>query len=805
MHDLGKDLRFGFRMLLKRPGTSALAITALALGIGLTTTMFSIVDAAFLRGLPFAQADRIQALTRQRLSGGGGGAVPPHDFADWRAAQHSFEDLAADWTFPANVSSSGDVPERYRGASITPNTLHLLRVAPLIGRDFSEADGRPGAPPVTLISYNIWVGRFQRSDTVVGRMIRINGEMTTVIGVMPPKFGFPQTQDLWVPLQLTLPSGRGDGRSLDVIGRLRPGVGVASAQADMTVVAGQLARQYPENKDVGVLVQPYVRRFIGIQIIATLSTMLGAVFGVLLIACVNVTNLQLARAAERTKEMAVRLALGASRGRIVRQLLVEGFLMSLAGAALGLGIAHAGTVWFMGSIADTNPPFWIDVHIDSRVLLFVTALSVVAAVASSLVPALRVAQQNVNDALKDEGRSSTGLRVGAFSRVLVVVEMTLSFVLLVVSGLMIKSVIATTTVSYPFATDLLVARTMLNDADYQGDARVRQMTEQLRTRLAGAPGVRAIALGTSAPGNGGTYNLFVEGQASPPTDARRPQARRIDVSPGFFDVLKIHLRMGRLINETDMEGTLPVAVVSEDLVQRFFPDGEVIGRRIAAGANPNAGSNGRWLTIVGVVPAVSVAAQANDTTETVFTPLTQTPSRDLMFFAAAGPDPAAAGPTLRRAVMTVDPNLPLFDVNSLQGQFDQSSWPFRVFGGLFMTFGLAALLMAAAGLYGVMSFAVRRRTQEIGVRMALGADRARIVRMVVRQGAWQVGVGVVLGFGLGGFLGSSLKLLLFHVDPWDPAVFGVTIGVLGAAGVLASLVPALRAASVDPLKALRHD
>ena len=801
MTDLGNDLRYGMRMLRKRPGTSALAIVALALGIGLTTTMFSIVDAAFLRGLPFEDSGRIVSIARQRMNNGTLTPAPPHDFVDWRASQHSFEEIAGVSTFTANLASSGDLPERYRGASISPNLLHLLRVAPATGRDFIEADGQPSAPPVALISYNMWLGRFQHAGDVVGRTIRINGQMATIVGVMPERFGFPQTQDLWMPLQVKLPAKRGSGTSMDVVGRLKHGVSVAAAKADMKLIADQLAKQYPEDKDFSADVTPYIQRFIGPQIMATLSTMLAAVFGVLLIACVNVTNLQLARAAERMKEMAVRFALGATRRRIVQQLLVEGLLLSATGALLGLAIAQIGDALFMRGIAGTNPPFWIIVHIDGPVLGFVTLLALTSALASSLVPALRVARQSVNSVLKDDSRSSTSLRVGVFSRMLVVVEMTLSFVLLVVSGLMIKSVIATSTVAYPFATDRLMARMNLNERDFPEDAQLREIADRVRRQLASTPGVAGVAMASSLPDRGGSYVLRIEGQALPADESQWPSTRRLQVTPEFFDVLNVRVTEGRDLRESDREGALPVAVASEDFVRKFFPKGAAIGKRIQTGRDATT----PWWTIVGVVPSLAVAPQPGDSTETVFVPYAQAPSRDVTFLVAARGDPAAAGVTVRRAVVEVDPNLPLFEISTLQGRYDQSSWPFRVFGSLFMTFGLSALLMAAAGLYGVMSFAVRRRTEEIGVRMALGADRRRITTMVVTQGIWQVGIGIALGFGAGGYLATLLKLLLFQVRPWDPIVFGCTIAVLSAAGLLASLVPALRAASVDPLVALRRD
>jgi predicted permease len=795
------DLKFGLRMLIKQAGTSALAIAALALGIGLTTTMFSIVDAAFLRGLPFDHAERIVALSRERLNGGlGNQSGTPHDFVDWRAAQHSFEDLAATSPFPANVSSAGEFAERYRAAAITPNTLRVLRVQPATGRDFADADGQPGAPAVVLISHAIWLGKFKSDPAAIGRTIRINGEVSTIVGVMPPRFGFPQTADLWVPLKLELPAKRGEGRFLAVFGRLKPEASLASSQADLKTIARQLAQQYPENAGFSASVQPYVRRFIGPQIIAVLSTMLLAVFGVLLIACVNVTNLQLARAAERMKEMAVRLALGASRMRIVQQLLVEGLLLATAGAVLGVGLAAVGTRWFMRAIADTNPPFWINVRIDVRVLLFVTGLTLIAAIASSLVPALRIARQSVNNALKDETRSSTGVRVGAFSRVLVAAEMTLSFVLLVVSGLMIKSVVATSTIRFPFDTGVTTARVMIDERSYPSDVQVSQTVERLRDRMAAAPGMKNVAVSTDPPDGGGPVALTVQGEP-PVDDAKRPRVRRVNISPEFFDVLNVRVEQGRSFQPSDREGGLLVTVVSADLARKFFPNGDAIGRRIQLGLEADR----PWRTVVGIVPSLNVTTALEDTTDTAFVPIAQSRSRDVFLFASASGATADLGQTMRRAARDVDPNLPLYNVDTLKAQYDQRSWPYRVFGALFMTFGLAALVMAAAGLYGVIAFGVRRRTQEIGVRMALGAGRPAIIQMILRQAVWQIVIGVGVGFGLGGLLGSSLKLLLFQVSAWDPLVFGGTILVLAGTALVASLIPALRAASIDPLKALRTE
>jgi predicted permease len=801
MRGLVRDCRFGIRMLLKRPGTTGLAAIALALGIGLTTTMFSIVDTAFLKGLPFDRAREIVALARQRAGTNNFELnIPPDDFLDWKAAQRSFQDLAGSTTFFANTATTGRPAERYRGARITANTLKLLRVHPALGRDFAEADGRPGAPFVALISDRVWTERFERAPNVIGQVLRVNGEAVTVIGVLPPHFGFPNAGDIWVAERVERAVKRGEGRGLNVIGRLKPGVTIAAAQAEMKTIARQLAQQYPENKDITADVASYTRRYLGSEIIAVLSTMLAAVFGVLLIACVNVTNLQLARAAERMKEMAVRFAIGATAWRVVRQLLVEGLLLSVAGAAIGVGIAEVGITLFRNAVADTNPPFWMDFRLDIRELLFVVGLTVISALASSLIPALRIARQDINTILKDEGRSTTGFRVGLFSRMLVIVEMTLSFVLLVVSGLMIKSILSAATVTFPYDTRVMVARIAIPERDYKSTDQALQLFDRIRDRLAVVPGVRSVAVSTSAPDGGGLQPLTVEGGPPAARDAKPPSVRSFEVSNGFLDTLGVKLVEGRVFNETDRQSTVPVAMVTQDLVGRYFPRGNALGRRI------QVGKDRPWRTIVGIVPSIGVALQNGDgyIPHLVLTPLSQSEARDVMFLVSAASS-ATGGPALRRAVMEIDPNLPVFGLETLDAMYAQRTWPFRVFGGLFMTFGLAALLMAAAGLYGVMSFAVRRRTQEIGVRMALGADRRRITRMVVGQGLWQVGLGTTVGLGLGWLLGSSLEPLLFRVKPWDPVVFGATMGVLGVAGLLASYIPALRAASVDPIRALRHD
>ncbi len=799
MAGLLSDLRFGVRMLLKRAGTSTLAAIALALGIGLTTTMFSIVNGAVLRGLPFEDSDQFVHLGRLIKGESDDREVPLHDFVDWRDRQTVFSDFVAFSPTQVIVSGQGLDADRFRGVNMSAGTLRLLRVAPSRGRDFSPEDERPGAPPVALISHRVWETLFRSDPAAVGSSVRINGRPTSIVGVMPPKFGFPQTQDVWLPLTVELAPKRGEGRTLEVLGRLKPGESIRSATTQMMAIASQLEAAHPENKNVSVQLKSFIEEFIGREVVSTLFTMLGAVFGVLLIACANVTNLQLARALERSREIAIRTAIGAERWRIVRQLLVEGFVLALAGAIVGVGIAIAGVRWFNAGIAGTNPPFWIDIRIDGTVLAFATALAVAAALLSSVLPALRVTRKGGGDVLKDQGRGSTSLRAGRMSRVLVGFAVTLSCALLLVSGLMIKSVMQIGNLSYAFkTTDVLMGRTLLEEQTYKDNAAMIDVVERLEARLNAVVGVRRAALATAEPGGGSSVYLTRTGEPFPPPDDG-PTVRRIAVSPAFFDVEGLKATAGRLLNAADRSGTTPVTVITEDLATRYFPGRSPIGEQIRltrAPAQP-------WWTIVGVVPTLQSASDANNVIETAFVPYAQAPDRNLTLLLSAGDSPLNAAPGMRQAIRSVDQDLPVFQVDGFASFLYNRSWAFRIFGSLFMAFGLSALLMAAAGLYGVLAYGVRLRTQEIGVRMALGAGRQQVIRMILRQGLTVVGIGLLVGLGIGYLLGPQMSALFFNVRPTDPTVFGLTAAVLLVTGVIASLVPARRAASVDPLTALR--
>jgi putative ABC transport system permease protein len=791
------------RTVLKRPGLSALAVIALGLGIGLTTMMFSIINGVILRGLPFEQADRIAlvgAYDTKRPEPPRPGHMAAGVFFDVRKAQRSFEDLGASYDGDVTLLGADGIPLRYAGAQLTPNVLHLLRVAPLKGRGFTEADAQPGAERVVLLGERVWNAQFQRDPDVVGRMIRVDGEPATNVGVMPASFGFPEHQHVWLPMRF---GGGADPRNgLEVFGRLRDGTSIEAANAELARLAATIRPSYPEERDFGLMSQTYIDRKLPQRTVATFWTMLAAVFGVLLIACVNVANLQLARAADRTREVAIRLALGAGRGRVVREFLIEGLLLSAAGTLVGLLIARAGLTLIWQNINDPSTPFWISFDMDLRVLLFATLLTVFAAMASSLIPALRATRGRPNDALKDEGRGATGLRIGRLSRALVVAQVALSFGLLMASGLVIKSIVNAKLVPIPFRTDVLTGRLDLSGPAYKDDAALRAILDRLHDRVIAVPGVSSVTFASGVPGFSNEY-LDIDGQVT----VDGPGAQRAEilaVAPDYLDVMGLRITTGRGILPADRHGAELVALVSDDFAARHFSNESPIGRRFRV--RRSGGTPAPWRTIVGTFPSLgNPAASGRDHNATAMIPLDQRPTRNVEMVIAGAAETLAPAGEIRRAVAQVDQAIVIDRFTTVQGRYDERTWPVRVFGGLFSAFGIAAMLLASAGLYGVMAFAVRRRTAEIGIRMALGANRSNILRLIVRQGMGLLGIGLALGAGLGFLLSSQLTQLLFQVQPWDVSVVLTTFLVLVASGLAASFVPARRAAAVDPLVALRTE
>jgi len=807
MRQLWPDVRYGVRMLFKYPTLSLAAVLTFGLGIGLTTTVFSVVNGALFKGLPFENADRLVGVVgtnpsrnQQRLPLG------VQDLAVWRERQTVFE-ASGEYSVEAiNLSIDDGQPERFSAGQLTVGAFDALGVAPALGRGFRPGEDQPGADPVILLGYEVWRDKFGASPDVLGRTVRANSTMRTIIGVMPEGFGFPVFERLWTPLAVDpLATARGEGPNYGFLGLLKPGVSVGEAQAQATTVFGELEKENPTtNEGLSALVMPYAEQFLGPDLYALLYTMLAAGIGVLLIACVNVSNLLLARASLRQREVAVRLAIGASRSRVVLQMLTEVIVLAAGGAVVGVLLSSGAMQWFLSAIAVNPPPFWITFELDYRVLLFVLGVTAAASVFAGAFPALQATGTNVAAAVKDDSRGSTGLRIGRLSGVLVVAEIAVSCGLLIAAGLMIKSVVQLRNVPMPFAVDdVLTARIRLPRTDYPDDAACIRFYEALLPRLQAVTGVEAATLSDGLPAAGnGALDIAVEGQTYA-TDRDYPIVREGIVTPGYFDTFETPLLQGRTFTPADRGDAELVAIVNESFVRVHFPDGQALGRRIKK--RPTTTPDNPWLTIVGVVPDLILEGISNQGASPVgyYIPIAQSDVTNFVSIAVrARRDPAALAPLVRAAVAGLDRNLAIYEVLTMRQVIRRQTWFYTVFGSFFVAFGCAALFLAVAGLYGVMSFSVTQRTREIGIRTALGAQGGQLVRLVMSRATIQLVVGLALGAALGLLASAPLRPLLYQVQPRDPQVLALVPIALAAASLLASFLPARRAARVDPVIAL---
>ncbi len=798
-------IRHGLRLLHRQPGLTALAVMALSLSIGLTGTMFSILDGLVLRGLPFHNADRLMHLEMQRPATAQRSLeVPVHDYVDWRARQTSFEDLAAFRSLDMVLSGAGRA-ERYLGSAISANAFRLVGASAALGRTFSQEEDRPGGPPVVVLGHALWRDRFAADPGLIGRSVRVNGEVLTVIGVMPDTFQFPVRDAMWVPLRPDPTAhARGAGPTLEVFGPLKPGTSLEQARAEMAAIARSLETEHPAaNAGLGSVVKPYAAEFVGDSGVKMLWVMMAAVFGVVVVACANVANLLLGRAAERVRELGIRSALGAGRLRLVAHLLGEALVLAGLGGAFGLALARAGVAWFNATIPIEDVPFWFEIRVDLAGTLFVLALVVLSALLSGIAPALQASRADVSDLLREDTRTGTGLRMGRLSRSLVVAEVAMACGLLVAAGLMIRTIVNMSPGRMPFASDhVLTARLDLGETAYPDAARRAAFHEELERRLAALPGVRSVSVMAAPPGiGGGRDQVMIEGQ--PAVDERQlPLTVWAAISPRFFETFGVGVHEGRVFTPADGAQSPKVVIVNRAFVRRFFPGGRALGRRLRlvyAGAGPE------WLEVVGTVPDLNMGTPARPQREAVYVPLAQSPPSGVFVALSAAGAPESLAGSLRDAVARMDPDLPARAVKPYDALLYEFTWGVNVIGRLFTAFGAAALFLAAVGVYGVMAFAVSRRTREIGIRMALGASRGRVLLMVLGQGARQLALGSAIGLVLALALGRLLAVVLVDVTPTDPATFGAVLAALGLAGLAACVWPARRASRMDPVGALRQD
>jgi putative ABC transport system permease protein len=804
------NLKYAIRMLTKDPWFTVVAVLALGLGIGVNSTVFTFVNAVLLRGLPFANPDQIVHINSRNTAEGNGAGVSYPDYRDWRAQARSFASLAAYQGLTANISDSGHPPERASGTRVTANAFSVLAERPIRGRDFQEADERKGAEPVVLLGYGLWKTRYGSDAEIVGRSIRINEVPTTVIGVMADGMRFPNNADLWIPLVPDADMERRDVRPMNLFGRLQPGVKLEQAQAELTGIARALEQQYPEtNKAIDAEVMTFNDRFNGGPIRAVFLALMGAVGFVLLIACANVANLLLSRSARRSREIALRIALGASRARVVAQLLVESTLLAFLGGVFGLLLSLVGVRLFDMAVADVGKPYWIKFTMDATVFAYLVAVCFATGIIFGIVPALQVSKTNLNDILKESGRGNAGGRRARWlASSMVVAELALTIVLLAGAGLMIRSFWKLYALDIGVDTSrMLTMRLSLAEKKYPTAEQRQLFYEELVPRLSAVPGIAAASITSAPPAAGaGSRQLEIEGRA--PLDPKKlPEVTTMFVSEGYFDTLGVTMRQGRALSEPDGKAGSEAVVVNARFASQFFPAEDVVGKRIRLkpnGRGAAAGQQKPWMTIVGVAPTVRQRnAQDVDPDAVAYLSYRLEPPAGTAILIRSLGDPASLTSAVREAVQATDPDQPVFGIQTMEQLFAQNRWPYRVFGSMFTIFAIIALVLASVGIYAVTAYSVTQRTQEIGVRMALGAQSRQVSWLILRQGLVQLALGLTLGTAGALAAAPALATLLVQIKPNDPVTL-LAIGLLfTAVTICACLIPARRATRLDPLAALR--
>ena len=819
VENLVKDIRYGTRNLLRTPGFTAVAVIALALGIGANTAIFSVVDAVLLRPLAYKAADRLVTILHN-----GNGPVGTANYIDWRDQSRSFEAMGAADSWSPNVTnmdtSDSRSAEHLLGLKVTPNMLPLLGVAPLIGRMFVKGEDQEGADHEVILSYALWQRRFHGDPNIIGKPMRLDGEGYSVVGVMPVTFKFAPFwavhAELWAPDTFGPTIYERGGNHLRVFARLRPGVTLAEARADMAAVTGRLEKQYPATNR-NVVVRPLKEKVVG-NIEAPLMMMLGAVGFVLVIACANVAHMLLARTADRQKEIAVRVALGAGKARLVAQFLTENLLLAGIGAMAGLLLALAGTKALV-TLSPAYIPRVETVAIDGWVVLFLMGVTVLTALVFGLTPALHAAAGNLSDALKEGGRGDSDSRSRNRLRgFLVASEFALAFILLVGTGLMVRSFYALQAVDTGFNPHNVLSMVVSVAGTREADPGRREIFyRELLEKIKALPGVHSVGGINHLPLEGDLWDRGFEIEGRPkPRPGEMPDAAYRIVMPGYFETMRLQVKRGRAITYQDNAKSEAVVIINECAAKRFWPEENPIGKRIAIGGQDSGQRN--WLTIVGVAANARLADMVSNPYPEMYLaglqtaaflgavtdPMTPHMSYITLVVRADG-NSAQLTPTVRQVVRSFDKNLPISQVLTMDEAVAHATAQPRFEMLLLGLFGTVALLLAAVGIYGVTNYSVSRRTREIGIRMSLGASRADVLRMVLLQGTAQVLAGTVAGVAGAMLLSKLVAQLLFGVKPTDPLTFAVVTVVLSLAALLATAAPAHKAMRVEPMSALRSE
>jgi predicted permease len=805
LQDIGQDARFTLRLLAKERWFSLAAIGALALAIGVTSMMFTVINGYNLKGLPVDDPEGVLHLGTRDATGRERGVSYP-DYQDWRASR-SFTALGAFAPGTMTISDPGLSPDSLGGAFVSSGAFGILDETPALGRGFVESDDRIGAPPVVILGHRLWVSRYGGDPSIVGRSVVVNGVPATVVGVMRDGFEFPYREALWQPLaQLKgIDTPRRDDRVLGVFGRLADGVTPAQARAELGGIVAGLRKGYPAtNAGIELVAVRFGEQQVGrlgdqqppLALFAT------AVF-VLLIACANVANLLLARAAGRSREMAIRASVGATRWRIVRQLLVESLLLAFAAGALGLWLSRLG-VGFIAGAFGRNVPYWMRFTVDGRVLAFLVAVCFLSVLVFGLAPALAASKTDVSGAMKEGGRTGIAPRTRRWTQSLVAAELALTLILLAGAGLMVRSFLAL------YGGDRLIdasrVLTMLVELPARNYETPEQRTafyQRLDERLREIPGLSLATVASTRPFVGAPGKQFsVDGQ--PPADGKPPSVSTIAIGPRYFETLGVRVLRGRAFSDVDATSGHDAIIVNQSFVERYLSDGSGLGARIRLAAEGTALEQAPWFTVVGVSPTIRQRV-ASGARPVVYLPLRSHSIANAAIIAGGLSEPASVTPLLRREVALLDADVTLVNVRPLTELLDDSRLQPRLIGTMLGVFAGIALLLSTVGLYSVTAYAVVQRTHEIGVRMALGAQSRQVVWLFVRRGMVPLGIGLTIGLAGAFAAGQILRGLLIQTSATDPVTLIFVVSLLVVVAVAACFFPARRAARLNPLSVLRYD
>ncbi|MBZ5632968.1 MAG: ABC transporter permease [Acidobacteriia bacterium] len=796
------DIRLSLRTLVKNPGFTAVAVTMLAVGIGINATVFTVTNAVLFKGFALVERnDRLRYIGYKNSNC----CVSYPDFLDWRAQSKSFEGMAIVHGVSIMLSDDHGFPDNLSANENSADTFKVVGQRPMLGRDFTASDETDGAPPVAILNYGFWERRYGKDHNIIGRTLRMNGAPTTVIGVMPEGFSFPQRVDVWVPLVRTRNVLKRENRATWVVlARLADGVTMENARAEMEIIGRRLAGAYPlTNRDLLPEIQTFDQFFIGPNAVLIYGSMWGAVGFVLLIACANLANLLLARAIGRSREISVRIALGAGRWRIVRQLLIESLMLSGLGGFLGWWIAKWGVRTYEIAMAAKSSWLILDYSMDQRVLEYLIVISIGTGLLFGLAPALRLSRLDVNATLKDGGRGATAGGHGKYlSALLVTGEMALAIVLLAGAGVMIRSFLKIHNADMGVNTANVLGGTLnLPSEKYPHPEDKISFFDRLITRLEAIPGVESVATADTLPSWGST-RLPYELAGAPPPDGPRPRLSTLKISPAYFQILGAKLLSGREFNDGDVASAVPVVIVNQLLASKFWPSDDPLGKRLRLFDKDTPET---WLTVVGVVSNIIQNDQTRQMVDPVaYLPYRQKPGGGAWILARTRVPPGNLANAFRSEVHALDPDLPLYGPMPIADRLE-GYWDSRFYGGLFVIFAAIALLLASIGLYTVIAHAVSQRTQEIGIRMAIGGTPRDILALVFRQGMIPLAIGLAIGLPASFAVNRLLKSMLVQVSPADPVTLAVASAVLILSATLGCLIPARRAMRVDPVVALRNE